>query len=185
MNALTEQKSDLETIFPEGKVVIIPLPGGQTEELRVMPLPLGKWKKGISYIVQIAPMLGFNQLSQLADQQAAADNSELLDTSQPLTDEKLQEIAEKNLPEMGDLKDRILEALLGEGSELILDFVAYAIDKDRAYLDARYDEIIDIVLAVVEVNLNFFVRHLLPKILAGTRQLTQVAQSVRQAVAKR
>jgi hypothetical protein len=182
MNALTEQKSDLETIFPEGKVVIIPLPGGQTEELRVMPLPLGKWKKGIAYIVQIAPLLGFNQLSQLAAQQAEGESSDLLDTSQPLSEEKLQQIAEQNMPELGDLKDRILEALLGEASELILDFVAYAIDKDRAYLDARYDEIIDIVLAVVEVNLNFFVRHLLPKILAGTRQLTQVAQQVRLAV---
>jgi len=168
MNAQVLQTSGLAAIFPEGKIVTIPRPNGQNEELRVLPMPVKKWKQGFDYIAKIAPLLGFN-LAQ------SVENTDLQATS-------IEEEIVKSMPTEADLKGTVFNLLHGEHSEVIFDFLAFAIDKDVDWLGELYDEIIDIALAVIEVNLVFFIQRVLPKFLAATLQVKDIATTVRQHV---
>lgn len=178
---IVDQKTQLDVIFPEARSVTIARAGAtEPETIQIYPLPLQKWKQGFKYIAQIAPLLGFDLFggTMTAEQIGESSGADLMEKAQALSEGKT-DVTDQPID-----TQKIYDALLGEGSDVILEFIAFAIDKDVAFLDGLYDEIIDIMVAVIELNLNFFVQKLLPKVLAGTRNVVATAQQVRTAAQK-
>lgn len=67
---------------------------------------------------------------------------------------------------------RLIEALAADGDGVI-EAVAIAADVEREWLDELYpDAFLDLVAAVVEVNLDFFGRRLRPALEAAQERLT-------------
>jgi hypothetical protein len=178
MNATVTEKSSLDVIFPESrKVTVARLGAAEPEIVEIYPLPLQKWKQGFKYIAQIAPMLGFNLFEGQLNPDQVKDMSanELLDRAEQLTDGD-------DTPADSPIDvQKIYDAIMGDGSDLIIEFLAFAIDKDVSFFDGMYDEIIDITVAVIELNLNFFIQRLLPKVLTGTKDVLATAAKVKQA----
>lgn len=173
MNAETLQNgSALNIIQPESRSISFIRQGAtEPETVVVYAMPLQKWKKGMLYIAQIAPMLGFD-LSAAAEQaqaQIAADG------------EVTESPAEESPADVIDTK-RLFAALQGEGSDLILEFTAFAIDKEVDFFNGMYDEVIDILAAVIELNLAFFVQRLLPKIAVNTNRVVATVNGIRKAL---
>ncbi len=157
---IAETKTSLDVIFPDSRTITIARPGAtEPETLAVYALPVQKWKQGFKYIAQIAPMLGFDLFAV-----ASGEVSEEEAAEQPIDTQK------------------IYDALMGEGGDLIIEFLAFATDKQVSFFDNMYDEIIDIMVAVIELNLNFFVQKLLPKVLEGTQMVVATARTVKAQV---
>jgi hypothetical protein len=185
MNTTILQKQPpLEVIFPDARTVTIARPGASEPEIiDIYPLPLNKWKQGFKYIAQIAPMLGFDLFGDAisADEIKAASGIELLDRAEAIADAQV-DAGESTDPVVDTQK--IYDALMGDGSDLILEFLAFAIDKDVAFFNGMYEEIVDIAVAVIELNLNFFTQKLLPKVLSSTQKVVATAQRVKQVTQK-
>lgn len=178
-------ESSLDVIFPEARRVTIARKGTtEPETIEIYPLPLNKWKKGFWYIAQIAPMLGFDLFDGAvsADEVKVASGTELFEKAEAVADGRAAQGDDTEEPTVDTQK--IYDALMGDGSDVVLEFLAYAIDKDVAFFDGMYEEIVDIAVAVIELNLNFFIQKLLPKVLSGTRTVMDTAQKVR-AVGKK
>jgi hypothetical protein len=63
-------------------------------------------------------------------------------------------------------------ALIDEGGENLLDAVALALGKPRAFVDAL--DVADLIRgarAMIEVNVDFFIHRLLPEVMAATQSL--------------
>jgi hypothetical protein len=155
MNTKIDTENELDILFPDGKVVSIPRAGGVIEKITIMPMPAKKWKKAMQYIAKIAPLLGFN----LQD--------DTLDTT--------------TMPDA--LQQNLWQIISSDDADVFFEFIAYAIDKDEDFVGALYDEIIDIAIAVIEVNLVFFVHKLLPKIIVSMPKVAAIAQNA-QSMAK-
>jgi hypothetical protein len=185
MNAILEEKSDLEAIFPDGKVVKIPRADKSVEELLIMPLPFKKWKKGFEYIAVVAPMFGFNLFNSQEEKIDAAKILDMVDGAESIDTAALLAIPQVEDDATG-MQQKIIAALQGEGSDKIIEFLAFAINKPVEWFDADdlYDAVIDITVAVIEVNINFFAQRLLQKVLTGTQQVVATAQNVRSMVKK-
>ena len=175
MNSVTAQnKNDLNVIFPDKRTVTFVRKGSTVQEsVDIYPMPLQMWKQGFKYIAQIAPLLGFDlsEVAETAQKQVEGDDT-------PLPDDEID-------------TGKLLQALQGDGSDLILEFVAYAIEElnedgtpNVKFFHGMYDEIVDILAAVIEVNLNFFVQKLLPKVVTRTREVVTVTQNVRTGLNK-
>jgi hypothetical protein len=68
----------------------------------------------------------------------------------------------------------VLELLAGPHGEAALDAVAFAARKPRAWLDdLPADEALDLAFKVIEVNADFFVRAVLPRIEAGMKAIME------------
>lgn len=150
----TTAATDLAVILPEPITVQIPRASGEPEQLKIMPLPFRKWRQGFRYIAQIAPLFGFN-----------------------LEETNLEQL-EQSSGEMKIDKQTIFTAMQGEKAEIIYEFLAFAINKlksdgtpDAAYFDDIYEQAIDIAVAVIKVNYNFFIQRLLPKLTNETKSL--------------
>jgi hypothetical protein len=150
--ANVQTASDLAVILPEPEKVVLPRKGGTTETLEIMPLPFRKWRQGFKYIAQIAPLFGFNLQDVDLDKLEAA-------------------------PAQGINKETIFEAMQGEKADIIYEFLAFAINKtkpdgtpDDKFFDDVYEQAIDVAVAVIKVNYNFFLQRLLPKITTGTKE---------------
>lgn len=64
--------------------------------------------------------------------------------------------------------------LLAEQGDQVLDVVCVAIGREREWVGKMQpDAFIEVAQAVIEVNLNFFVQRLLPRIEAATDLLTE------------
>lgn len=168
--------SDLDALFPMRKQVKVRQPREVAEKLigteykpyevlTIEAMPFLKWREGFIYIVRLAPLLGFD-----------------LNMSPEQWEEKAAKITEAG----GDSsfididKGQIMAALIGDSGKMIYEFLAFAIDKPVTYFSHVYEEAIDIIMAVIEVNVNFFVQWLLPKIVTGSKELGQVMSQARQ-----
>lgn len=79
-----------------------------------------------------------------------------------------------SLPMDGQGNLNVLGLLSGEHGESVLDAVAIAVRKPRAWLDdLPADEALELAFAVVEANVDFFVRRILPLIEAEMEQVTR------------
>lgn len=154
---------DLAVVLPEPIIIKVPhraQDGTNTvEELRIMPLPFRKWRKGFGYISVIAPLFGFD-LATLLDEKTLKDVQESAGGS-----------IEVN-------KQTIMQALAGDAADVVYEFLAFAIGKMRPdgtpaveYFDDVYEQAIDIALAVIRVNINFFGQRLLPSVAKGAAAL--------------
>jgi len=173
-----DSKTALDVIFPDSRSVTIARAGAtEPETLLIYPLPLQKWKLGFKYIAQVAPMLGFDLFAgtMTSEEIGTASGTELMAKADAIAEGKTDVAAQPVDTQ------KIYDALMGDGFDVIIEFIAFATDKEVAFFDGMYDEIIDIMVAVIELNLNFFVQKLLPKVLAGTRNVVATAQTVRTA----
>lgn len=168
--------SDLDALFPMRKQVKVRQPREVAEKLigtkyepyeilTIEAMPFLKWRDGFIFVVRLAPLLGFD-----------------LNMTPEQWEEKATKITQAGgNPDFIDIdKSQIMAALIGDSGKIIYEFLAFAIDKPMTYFDHVYEEAIDIIMAVVEVNLNFFVRWLLPKIVTGSKELGQVISQARQ-----
>ena len=168
--------SDLDALFPLEKIVKVRLPKAEAikaveakqtpfESLVVTAMPFLKWRDGFIYVVRLAPLLGFD-----------------LNMSPEDWEKKAEQIAsaggDPNIIEID--KSQVMAALVGDSGKMIYEFLAFAIDKPVTYFDHVYEEAVDIIMAVIEVNVNFFVQWLLPKIVTGSKELGQVINQARQ-----
>jgi hypothetical protein len=177
-----QSKSNLDVVFPEARTITIARQGATTPEtIDIYPLPLQKWKKGFWYIAQVAPLLGFDLFggAMSADEVKVASGAELFDKAEAIAEGKADAAALPVGAEPAIDTQVIYDALTGDGSDLILEFLAFAIDKDVSFFNGMYEEIVDIAVAVIELNLNFFVQKLLPKVLSSTKSVVATAQQVR------
>ncbi len=198
MNEIANNTNDLAVIFPEGKEVTIITPGGKPEKLHIMPLPFKKWKRGFKYIAEIAPLLGFDLFGgqMTLEQIQSTDAEALYNRAQELVTDNILDVPDASAPaapaaSVPDIDFKALyNGLNGEGGEKITEFMAFAIGKfqadgttpDGSYFDDCYDEVVDVLAAVIEVNLNFFIQKLLPKIMTNIQGMASVATNVKQAV---
>lgn len=148
LSAVQQDAQDFNVILPEPIIVKVPLPGGKFEQLHVMPIPFLKWREAFKLISVIAPALGFD-INAIQNAESVEDAAE---TVNALVD-----------------KAKILDALQGEAGEQIIDFMALAINKKREYFADVYDAAIDIAVAAITVNVNFFCQRLLPKLAVGAK----------------
>ncbi len=66
-------------------------------------------------------------------------------------------------------------ALIDEGGEHLLDAVALALGKPRAFVDALdAAELIRAVRCMIEVNVDFFIYRLLPEVAAAARKVQEI-----------
>lgn len=66
-------------------------------------------------------------------------------------------------------------ALIDEGGEHLLDAVALALSKPRAFVDALdAAELIRAVRCMIEVNVDFFIHRLLPEVVAATGKIQEI-----------
>lgn len=152
-------QSDIAVVLPEPEIIKMPLPDGTTYDLKIMPLPFRRWRVAFRYIAQVAPLFGFNlaetNLDQLADSLDKKDGAPVLD------------------------KGTIFEAMQGDKADVIYEFLAFAIGKfqsdgvtpDVSFFDDVYEQAIDIAVAVIKVNINFFIQRLLPRLTNGTKEI--------------
>jgi hypothetical protein len=174
------KQNGLDTLFPTGRDVKIPLPPGSerdrlisenkepVEILHIMPLPFLKWRDGFLYIVRIAPLLGFDLNMSPEDWESRAQNL----------------VENGGNPDIIEVdKSLVLSALTGDSGKMIYEFLAFAIDKPVTYFNQVYAEAIDIAMAVIEVNVNFFVQWLLPKIVSGSKELGQIINQAKRMAA--
>lgn len=126
--------NDMEVLFPEGKGVTV---AGET--LTVTPFKFGQLSKVTHLLAPIVRNLTACGLVRI-------------DTDGQKT----------SMAIAADWPLRMVE-LMGEGGEDLLQLIAYAVGKPRAWLDTiEADQGIELGRAVVEVNADFFAKRILP-----------------------
>lgn len=72
----------------------------------------------------------------------------------------------------GNAKADIM-ALIADNSDAVVELCALAVDQQKAYFDdLPPDEAIELVQAIIEVNADFFIKRLQPKLLGALSGLT-------------
>jgi hypothetical protein len=172
MNTETLQTgTPLNVIIPDStKISFVRKGQTEPETVEIYAMPLQQWKKGMAYIAQIAPMLGFD-LTAIAEgvQQGDADAAPADDID----------------------TGKLMAALQGEGSDLILEFMAFALEKfkedgtpDVTFFNGIYAEVLDILAAIIEMNMVFFVQQLLPKLSANINRVVATTNAIKTGLAR-
>ena len=144
-------EADLDVVLPQPEIVMV-----NGKPLTITHMPFIKWRKAFRYISEIAAMLGYDLNAKETDVGTLTEEAAKLDTP--------------------SVKQRIMTALMRDDSDVIYEFLAFAINKPVEYFNDVGDEAVDIALKVVKVNLNFFCQRLLPRLLDNTGELTKLAQ---------
>lgn len=151
---------DLNVLFPGRELTV----GGET--LKVMPLTFGQLPKATKLLQSVA-------------QATAAANVISFGKG---------ENGEVQFAIASDWPARLID-LLAEGGESLLEFLAFAVGKERSWFDGLdMDDGVSVAKTVFEVNGDFFVRRVLPKLglmaVPATDGETSSADSSPQATAE-
>jgi hypothetical protein len=144
----------LEVIQREPEIIKFVRSGGQEEELAILPLPFLKWRRAFKYIVDLAPLFGFDLASESLDNLSAKSD-------------------------LGINKKAVFQAMQSDEADKIVEFLAFAINKEVAFFEDMYEEAIDIAVAVIKVNIAFFVQRLLPKLAEPIKEASLVIATLR------
>ncbi|MCM2480204.1 hypothetical protein [Serpentinimonas maccroryi] len=72
-----------------------------------------------------------------------------------------------------------LPTLVAEQAQAVIDATAVGARLEREFVDGlRLDELLDLAVAVLEVNLDFFAQRLLPRATAGSARLAERMNSL-------
>jgi hypothetical protein len=126
---------DIAVLFPDREVSI------NGAAFDVAPIPFGRLPKAVKLALPLVHVLRESKIVKFA------------------ASEKGDEIRYEIAPDWAEK----LETLLVDGGEPLMEFVAFAVNQPRTWLDRiRADEGIELVKAVFGVNSDLFVQRILP-----------------------